>query len=373
MPAPRRRGADLSDSAAGPHSVKTSKHGPRWTRRRFLRRGTHGALALTGAALVTRLPGVAQQVGANPYAYDLKRFRRVDPNLIGYELSTRFRCGCPDPRRLVIDAKGRLYVAAGGGVTILDPQGNPLSAIECDAPARAMGLGEDETRYLALRDHVEVWDAKNRRLATWERPPGRPFLTGVAVGSNAVFVADSGNRVILRYDRAGKLAGRIGERNREKQLAGFIVPSPYLDVKLAPDGLLRVNNPGRHRVEAYTVDGDLEGSWGKPSAAIEGFCGCCNPVGLALLPDGRCVTFEKGLPRAKVYDETGRLLTVVAGPQDFDDVSTQPSIVDADESAYGGLDGAVDAAGLVYVLELLTGWIRVYRPKPAPTPGSARS
>jgi hypothetical protein len=58
------------------------------------------------------------------------------------------------------------------------------------------------------------------------------------------------------------------------------VPSACLDVEIAPDGLLRVNNPGRHRVETYTFDGDLELFWGRPSAAIDGFCGCCNPVNL---------------------------------------------------------------------------------------------
>ena len=121
------------------------------------------------------------------------------------------------------------------------------------------------------------------------------------MGENNVFAADAGNRVVLRYDKSGKLAGRIGEKNKERNIPGLIIPSPYLGVVLAPDGLLRVNNTGRHRVEAYTVNGDLESSWGKPSNAIEGFCGCCNPIGLALLPDGRYVTCEKGLPRVKVY------------------------------------------------------------------------
>ena len=84
------------------------------------------------------------------------------------------------------------------------------------------------------------------------------------------------------------------------------------------DGLLRVNNPGRHSVEVYSAKGDLESSWGKATATLStAFCGCCNPVGVALLADGRCVTCEKGLPRVKVYSAQGVFESVVAGPESF--------------------------------------------------------
>src|SRR5262249_4676088 len=135
----------------------------------------------------------------------------------------------------------------------------------------------------------------------WASPGGRAWLTGLTTSAKDVFVADAGNRVIWRCDHSGKVLARIGEKNKERNIPGFIVPSPYFDLEMHPDGLLRVANPGRHRVEAYTVDGDLELAWGVASTAIDGFCGCCNPINIALLPDGRIVTCEKGLPRVKVY------------------------------------------------------------------------
>jgi len=199
----------------------------------------------------------------------------------------------------------------------------------------------------------------------WEAPKGRPFLTAIAVGPKDVFVADSGNRVVHRYDLEGKSLRRIGEKDAARNIPGLILPSPFLDVELGPDGLLRVNNPGRHRVEVYTPDGDLEVSWGRPSIAIDGFCGCCNPVGLALLKDGRCVTFEKGLPRAKVYGAEGKFECVVAPPDFFTDIELQESIMDACQTSYGGLDGAVDAQGRVIILELASGLIHVLKPKAA--------
>jgi hypothetical protein len=181
----------------------------------------------------------------------------------------------------------------------------------------------------------------------------------LSVADNEVFAADSGSRVILCYDRSGKLARRIGEKNKERNVPGLVLPSPYLDVVLAPDGLLRVNNTGRHRVEVYTVQGELELAWGRPSAAIDGFCGCCNPIGLALLPDGRWVTCEKGLPRVKVYSAEGKFESVVAGPESFPDNARPGAVKDFSEGNLGGLDAAVDTTGKVYILDLVAGDVRV--------------
>jgi hypothetical protein len=238
-----------------------------------------------------------------------------------------------------------------------------VSELELSAPVRSLAVAPDGTVFAGLKDHVEVYDTKGRRSAVWEAPKGRPFLTGIAVGEKDVFVADAGNRLVWRHDRAGAVVGRIGEKNREKDIPGLILPSPFLDVELGQDGLLRVNNPGRHRVELYTVEGDLELAWGKPSMAIAGFCGCCNPVNLALLPDGRCVTFEKGLPRVKVYSADGTMECVVAGTEAFADTRREDAISSADEVMYGGLDGVVDSLGQVHVLDLLGGGVQVFRRK----------
>jgi hypothetical protein len=229
----------------------------------------------------------------------------------------------------------------------------------------------DGTIYAGLRDHVEVFDRQGQRVAAWESPGKKTWLTGLAVGDKDVFAADAGNRVVLRYDKTGKLIGRIGEKNKERNIPGLIVPSPYLDVKLARDGLLRVNNPGRYRVEAYTANGDLEFSWGRPSAAIEGFCGCCNPVGLALLPDGRYVTCEKGLPRVKIYSKEGVFECVVAGPESFSENWQKCSPSDC---TTGGLDAAVDAGERIYVLDVVEANVRIMaRKKEAPSASATKA
>jgi hypothetical protein len=338
------------------------------TRRHFLKEtaGGAGILALGSGAFAAsaRLArGASAGKDVNPFAYDVERFRKTDPKLIHYEQVGHFANPGPDPRRICIGPEDRVYIAAGNAVTALDREGARLSEIDLGAPARCVAVAADGTIYAGPRDHVEVFDGKGKRLATWESPGKKTWLTGLAVGGNDVFAADSGNRVVLRYDKSGKLAGRIGEKNKERNIAGIILPSPYLDVKLARDGLLRLNNTGRHRVEAYTANGDLEFAWGKASAAIEGFCGCCNPISLAMLPDGRHVTCEKGLPRVKVYSAEGVFESVVAGPESFPENQKATFVKGDEDCRLGGLDAAVDSQQRIYILDLVANDVRIMKRK----------
>jgi hypothetical protein len=334
-----------------------------FSRRNFLREGFGGTLL--AAAGLSASPSAAHAAGPadNPFAYDIEKYRKIDPKLIRFEKVGQFRCPPAEPHRLAIGPDGLLYLAAAKGVHVFDARGTRIREVPCSAAPRSVGVADDGTMFVGVRDHVEVFDREGRRQTAWAAPVGQPFLTGIAVGKSDVFVADSGNRVILRHDRSGKLVGRIGEKNPQKNVPGLVVPSPCLDVEIAPDGLLRVNNPGRHRVEAYTFDGDLESSWGRASMAIDGFCGCCNPVNVALLRDGRCVTFEKGLPRVKIYTADGQFESVVAGPDRFSDTRLAPAGTGPDDRVHFAIDGVVDAEGRVVTLDLITGEVQIFQRK----------
>jgi hypothetical protein len=300
---------------------------------------------------------------ANPFAYDIERAASTDPKLVKFVETARLTGLNPESRRLAVGRGDRLYVATAKGVDILDNQGNKVQEIATASPARCVAVAEDDTVYIGLRTHIEVFNAKGQSVASWLQPNRKTWFTGVCVNANDVFAADSANRVILRYDRSGKLIGRVGEKNPDRNIPGLIVPSPYLDVKLGSDGLLWVNDPGRHRVDVFTANGDLEFSWGKPSAAIDGFCGCCNPIALVPLADGRCVTCEKGLPRVKIYSNDHTLNCVVAGPEMFRQNGRAGQSSDRADGTLGGLDAAVDSKSNIYVLDLIAGDIRVMRPK----------
>jgi hypothetical protein len=274
-----------------------------FNRREFFA-GSASTVAFLGAIAAER--GSAAEKGtANPFAYDLSRLQKTDPKLITHDEVARWRSPHAEARRLGVTPDGQLLVASGNYVTAMTADGQRGLEIGLTAPARAITAVKDGTIYVGLRDHIEVFDVRGQRKATWDSPDKKTWLTGLAAGENDVFAADAGGRVILRYDRSGKVVKRIGEKDKERNIPGFIIPSPFFDVEIHRDGLLRVNNPGRHRVEAYTVDGDFEGAWGNPAMGITGFCGCCNPINLALLPDGKYITCEKGLPRVKIYSAAG--------------------------------------------------------------------
>ncbi len=320
---------------------------------------TAGTLAILGA-IASQRGQAAEKATTNPFAYDVSHLQKTDPKLIAYEETARWKAPHAEAKRIAIGPDETLYLCSGNYLTAMNRSGERGLEIALAEPSRCCAVEKDGTIYLGLRDHIEVFDAKGQRKATWGSPGKQAWLTGIAVTENEVFVADAGNRVVLRYDKSGKLRHRLGEKNKERNIPGFIIPSPFFDVEIARDGLLRVSNPGRHRVELYTADGDFEGAWGTVSMGIKGFCGCCNPINLALLPDGRFITCEKGLPRVKVYGATGEFESVVAGVESF--VENGKACGPADCTA-GGLDAAVDAQGRIYILDLVTGDVHVMKPK----------
>lgn len=328
------------------------------TRRNFIQRAADAAkVAGLGAALGTlgrRAPAASGT--ANPWAYDDSLYRRTDPKLVRYHEVGRFRSTRPSPRCLAMSKDQRLFIGAGKYLTEYGLDGAQLSEIALAAEPRCVSVADDNAIYIGLRDHLEVYSRRGEQRGVWETRGEKAYFTGVAVSQTDVFVADAGSRVVLRYDRSGKLKGCIGEKKSGSDQTGFIVPSPFFDVQLGHDGLLRVTNPGRHRVETYTCDGDLEYAWGSPGAAIENFCGCCNPIHLALLEGGRIVTFEKGIPRVKVLAEDGKLESVVAGAESFVENS---KVCGPNDCTLGGLSGAADAKGRIYALDLVTADVRV--------------
>jgi hypothetical protein len=330
-------------------------------RRDFLERGVWGA----GLVVLGGSSSFGAQAGSqpNPFAFDLGKVSKTDPKLVRYEEIRRFAALTPEPRRITTGSDGNLYIAGGQQVTVLSPDGQHLKDFTIDGPVGCVAAASDGTFFAGVRDHVEVLDKHGAKVKSWEAAGKKSWFTAIAVGENDVFVADAGNRVVLRYDKSGKLTGRIGEKNKDASVPGLIVPSPYLDVEISKDGLLRVNNPGRHCVELYTVDGELELSWGRPSAAIDGFCGCCNPISISALPGGGCVTCEKGVPRVKVYNDQGAFECVVAGAESFPENMKAGGARRASDGMMGGLDTAVDAQGHIYILDLATATIRVMQRK----------
>lgn len=294
------------------------------------------------------------------FIYDIEDLAKIDPNLILYEETGAIGTGFKVARGIAVGFDGHVYVAGDKAIRLLDKNGNLLNEINLDDTPRCLTVADDGKIYVGMTKHVEVYDGRGKRLATWQSLGDDAVLTSIAVSKSDVFVADAGNRIVIHYDTAGKLINRIGAKDEDKDIPGFVIPSPYFDLAVARDGLLRVTNPGRHRIEAYTFDGYLEFSWGEFSSNVEGFCGCCNPVNFAILDDESFVTCEKGLIRVKIYDVEGAFVGVVAGPEQLVEGGTARIDEWASEGKAGGFDVAVDAAGRIFVLDTIKNVVRIF-------------
>jgi hypothetical protein len=302
------------------------------------------------------------------FQYDLEPYQKTNPALVGYAQTARIPVGLVLPRAVAVGPEDRVYVAGDQAVHVHAPGGARLRQINLPDKPWSLAVGGVEHKYpgriyVGLRNRIGVFDPEGKLLSTWDAPGGKAIVTSIAVGEHDVFLADAMGRIVLRCDLQGLVLGRIGARDASRNIPGFVIPSPYFDIALAPDGLLRVVNPGRHQVEAYTVDGSLELSWGQHRLAIEGFCGCCNPAHMAILADGRFVTVEKGIPRVKIYSAEGKFECVVAGPELL---VPDPSSTEETRQAHvlKVLDVAVDSRGRVLVLDPGLRSVRVFEPKP---------
>jgi hypothetical protein len=312
---------------------------------------------------VVRLDVVGSKGGGlgKEFKYDVDKLARIDPNLILYEESAgAIKTGFANAHGIAVDSKGSVYVAGDKAIRIFAQSGDRLGEIKLDDTPRCLTVTEDGTIYAGMKDHVEVYDAQGQKQASWDSLGKDAILTSIAVSEDNVFVADAGNRIVIRYDTEGSIIIKIGKKDSIRNIPGFVVPSPYFDIAVPRDGLLRVVNPGRLRIEAYTLEGDIEFWWGQPSAALEGFCGCCNPVNIAVLPDGGFVTCEKGLVRVKIYNSGGSFVGVVAGPEQFGAGGKSSTCMLPEECQTGGFDVAVDREGRIFVLDTVDNIVKVF-------------
>ena len=298
------------------------------------------------------------------YVYDIEELAETDPNLILYEESAEaISTGFSAARGIAVDSRGRIYVAGDKSVNVFSDSGDLQSEIELTAMPRCLAVADDGRIYIGIEDHVEVYGLEGKRAAVWAGLGEDVVLTSIAVSNNDVFVADAGNRVVVHYDSDGKLLNYIGRKNEDRNIPGFVIPSPYFDLAVGSDGLLRVVNPGRHRIEAYTFDGDLEFWWGEFSARVEGFTGCCNPVNFAMLQDDSFVTCEKGLVRVKIYNADGSFAGLVAGPEQLVRGGASHVCKLPAECQAGGFDVAVAKLGRILVLDTIKNSVRIFARK----------
>jgi hypothetical protein len=218
------------------------------------------------------------------------------------------------PRSLALSPSGSIWVAGGSELVELAVDGTGRAGFAMPAPVSAVTVDDNGEIFAAMSNRIEVRDFRGALLRSFADLDAGARIVSIAAdpAADELFLADSGNAVVLRYTKAGKLLGRIGEKDERRGIPGFVVPSPYFSIAVSADHLLYAANPGRHGIEIYSYDGSLVGSFYKPSMGIDGFAGCCNPACIVLLDGGRVLTVEKGIKRIKIVSPAGELLEVIA-------------------------------------------------------------
>ena len=296
---------------------------------------------------------------------DLSDLIRVDPEKIQYEQVAAIRVPLERLRAIAVDPAGRILVGGDQNLAVFDAAGSQLHLFSLGTEPFCLAVGGPEHTepgqiYVGMSRRIGLVDADGMLSSTWDLPDENARITSIAAGRDDLWVADAGNKQILRFDPGGQLLGRIGAPDPSREMPGWIVPGLDFDLAVGSDWLVHVANPGARRVEAFSVAGELQSYWGESSPRLHGFFGCCNPSHLAILPDGRFVTFEKGIPRVKVYDPLGRFECVVAGTAQL---GIRESEVGDPRCTVHPLtyDIATDPEGRVLVLDSRDHLVRIYQ------------
>jgi hypothetical protein len=269
-----------------------------------------------------------------------------------------------------VGPEDRVYVAGDQAVAVFQPDGTPHTVLGTQGQPRCLAVGGaghvlPGNIYIGTEKGIEIFSPTGEAQDVWPVASDKTLLTSIAVAKDTIYAADAGEKVVLSYHTDGQLSGQIGRADPEREMPGFIIPSPSFDIVIGPAGALYAVNPGARRVQRYTPDGELDGFWGTSSASIEGFFGCCNPAHLAIFPDGRFVTSEKGIPRIKIYTTLGEFDGVVAGPRELG-VGLK-GVGDArTDQASRIFDIATNRIGQVLVLDPAGRQVRVFSPTGKP-------
>ncbi|MFB3892880.1 MAG: NHL repeat-containing protein [Phycisphaerae bacterium] len=311
------------------------------------------------------------------FKYDSEQLPPTDPALIHYrqvmEIQTQFKelravaaspngpgyasyqqpYGAGGPTEM--DLNGRVFVGGDNLVLIYvqfrnEHELTEFGKITLNADPRCLALDGKGNLYIGTREHIYV-DRAETSPETWPSLGPKADIRSIAVTPDGkdIFVADGGNAWVVHYDNTGKILGYIGRDEKTGEGKFHTELLHCFDVAVGADGLVRVVDPQKHAIQTYSLDGALQTSWEKSGGGIDGFHGCCNPTDIALLPDGNIVTCEKGggVPRIKVYDPNGNLVSVVAPPGSFKGDSDR-------------LDVAVDRDGRIIAIDPTRKTVRVF-------------
>jgi hypothetical protein len=248
---------------------------------------------------------------------------------------------------IAVDSADKIYVLGDRQVSIFEPGGGLVRKWNAPEGASCLTIGPDGKAWIGAPGRVEIYSKEWERLGGFAAgETNRPAaVTSIKIIGNQVLVADAAARLIRRYGLDGKPMGELGTKGQP----GFMLPNRSLDIAVDARGVIWATDPGRHRISSWNMDGVRVGYFGKfGQQKAEDFVGCCNPVNIAIAPDGKIIAGEKVAARVKVYSPEGRLLSLI-GPEHFDPGCTHFHL-------------AVDSKGRIIVADPVRLKVKIFSP-----------
>ena len=247
-----------------------------------------------------------------------------------------FPTGFSQTRDMTVDG-GLIYVAGDSAVAVFKSSGELVRRVDFDYTPRCIAVAGSQMA-VGFRDRLWLCDLDGKPQVKTQRLAQEAALTSLAIADDgSIYAADGGVGAIWKVNSDGKILERLAGGKG----GGFAVPKSFFPITWAADSLV-VAHPGRHRVEKYDADGELKLRWGRRTRGLDGFTGCCNPVSVVVTESGQFVTAERGQPRIKLFDNDGKLRSVIAEPEAFD--ITEHERVDTDADLVTCQNGGIEVA-----------------------------
>lgn len=213
-----------------------------------------------------------------------------------------------------IGTDGNLYGCDNKAIKVISPDGKLVKRWRTPFYPGHIACAPDGVLYVGgwevvnrKKQAVLVRLDKDGKVAKDAR--GFRYISAIAATDRHVYVAFAkgwkklGRGEVVRYDRD------LGNpKLLAKNMRGCC---SRLDIAAA-DGQLYIAENGRKRVHRLDAEGKVLATWGKTIRdGWEGFATCCNPMNIAVGPNGEVYTAEAGLGRIKRFSPDGKLVGFV--------------------------------------------------------------
>ncbi len=249
-----------------------------------------------------------------------------------------------------VDEQGRVLVPDGLSgyprIQIYENDGTPINEVSPSSAPAAMSMpvdvaiGPNGNRYVVDGNVIRYFNSSWEYIGLWTGQFVSP--QGIATDADGnVYVVDTGNNRIQKFDAAGNLLtmwGSAGSGDGQFESPSFIA---------AFGALLYVTDSNNARIQVFDRAGDYVGKWGSQGAGNGEFN---NPIGIAADSDGYLYVVDHGNGRIQKFAANGQF------------VATWGSEGNAPGQLNAPWGIAVDTRGYVFVTEAGGNRVQSFRP-----------